>query len=74
MLYPIQRMLLNSGIFQVFMIIAIRFYRVEIESLERERQVRLQDLRVIESRSNQVKDELNIEGLEDLGKEKSTVV
>ena len=43
------------------------YFRNELENLEGEREEVLKDLRLIESRSNQVKDERNIEGLTDLG-------
>ena len=44
--------------------------RREIRQLEGEREEMLKNLRLIESRSNQAKDEVNIENLGDLGREK----
>ena len=45
-------------------------FRAEIEALEREQEEVLKDLRLIESRSNQNKDDKNCEDLGDLGREK----
>ena len=44
--------------------------RSEIDKLEEERESVLKDLRLIESRSNEVKDDKNIDKLGDLGKDK----
>lgn len=47
--------------------------RAEITKLEAEQEEVLKDLRLIESRSNQNKDDRNCEGLGELGREKRNV-
>ena len=42
-------------------------YRNELDNLELEKEEVLRDLRLIESRTNQTKDEYTIEGLSNLG-------
>ena len=44
--------------------------RSEIDKLEEERESVLKDLRLIESRSNEIKDEKNVDKLGGLGKDK----
>lgn len=51
----------------------IKKQRSEIEKLDGEQEEVLKDLRLIESRSNQNKDDKNCEGLGDLGREKHDV-
>ena len=45
-------------------------YRNELDNLELEKEEVLRDLRLIESRTNQTKDEYTIEGLSTLGNTK----
>jgi len=52
---------------------AIKKQKREIRQQEKEREELLKDLRLIESRSNQNKDEFNIENLGELGREKHDV-
>ena len=68
--YILDNVLLVSAYVYILTLLNTLFRR-EVEKLELEREEVLKDLRLIESRNNQNKDEKHIEGLGDLGREKS---
>ena len=55
------------------MCVCVFVIRSEVGNLESEQEEVLKDLRLIESRSNQNKDDKNCEDLGDLGREKRTL-